>query len=223
MNHNLHTGQRSSRYSAHYEQRSSSRNSYNRYSGDSVNFGEGSTSPRMPKRSTKEEGWYKAISKEMGTPRSPTPILKNRNSFRSSNNRLTVDQIDRAPSPVGRPMSVLSQMSVESRNSSRANSPQPEVRRQRSVSPMYRSFSTKSVDFVGGPVSDMIINKKAYERAGQQEYYRGRDASKGKVSHNFRFRKERKNQEFHKITFPATPRSTWISGLLMALWIESHW
>lgn len=184
LNHNLHTGQRSSRYSAHYEQRSSSRNSYNRYSGDSMSFGAGSTSPRMPRRSTKEEGWYKAISKDMGTPRSPTPILKNRNSFRSSSNRLTVEQIDRAASPVGRPMSALSQLS-DSRQSSRANSPAPEAerRRQRSVSPMYRTFSTKSVDFIGGgPVSDMITNKKALERAGQQEYYRGRDSSKGKVS-----------------------------------------
>lgn len=181
LNQNLHTGQRASRYSSHYEQRSSSRNSYNRYSGDSMSFGGGS--PRMPKRSTKEEGWYKAISKDMGTPRSPTPILKNRNSFRSSSNRLTVEQLDRAPSPVGRPMSALSQMSVDSRCSSRANSPMPEIRRQRSASPMYRSFSTKSVDFAsGGPVSDMIANKKELERAGQQEYYRGRDSSKGKVS-----------------------------------------
>lgn len=146
--------------------------------------GGGSTSPRMPKRSTKEEGWYKAISRDMGTPRSPTPILKNRNSFRSSSNRLTVEQIDRAPSPVGRPMSALSQMSdVGSRSSSRANSPQPEIRRQRSVSPMYRTYSTKSVEFSGGgPVSDMIENKKYLERRGQQEYYRGRDSSKGKVS-----------------------------------------
>lgn len=156
---------------------------YNKYG----KFG-GTWSPRMPKRSTAEEGWYKSMSKEMGHPRSPTPILKRRNYQNYNNNNynssfLSVhEQRERSTSPIGRPLSVLSRSSAGSRAqspySSRAASP---TGRQRSMSP-YRTSSPKfDKSVIIGPVTDMVT-KRELERHGQQEYYRGRDATTGKVS-----------------------------------------
>lgn len=127
----------------------------------------GTWEPRMPKRNTLEDGWYRSISKEMGTPRSPSP----RRNFGSRN--LTIHQ--EYNSAIGRPVSALSRSSGGSAYSSRAGSPILKTRGNHS-----RSVSPKNV--VIGPVTEMIETKRELERHGQQEYFRGRDSRHGKVS-----------------------------------------
>jgi hypothetical protein len=127
----------------------------------------GTWEPRMPKRSTLEDGWYRSISKEMGTPRSPSP----RRNYGSRN--LTIHQ--EQSTAIGRPISALSRSSGGSAYSSRAGSPILKTRGSHS-----RSVSPKNV--VIGPVTEMIETKRELERHGQQEYYRGRDSRQGKVS-----------------------------------------
>lgn len=147
---------------------------YNKYG----KFG-GTSSPRMPKRSTNDEGWYRAISREMGHPRSvtptPMPILKHRDG--------------RSPTP----SRYLSNMSLRSscEHLSRPVSPMsisrpvsPYLVRNRSVSPTrsYREYSyspkhERSV--VIGPVTDMVTKQEHHSK--KQEYYRHRDAHQGKV------------------------------------------
>lgn len=132
----------------------------------------GTWEPRMPKRSTLEDGWYQSISKEMGVPRSPSPR-------RSVNRNLHIHQ--ESKTAVGRPLSVLSRSSGGSAYSSRAASPILKTRGSHS-----RSVSPKNV--VIGPVTEMIETKRELERHGQQEYFRGRDSRTGKVGDLFLLR-----------------------------------
>lgn len=136
---------------------------YNKYG----KFG-GTWSPRMPRRSTQDEGWYKEMSKEMGTPRSASP------------RKLTVPYMDnRASSPIGRPLSILSRSTIDSREASPVSSrgASPILRHKHSSS---RSVSPKSNrNVVIGPVTQMV---EARRQEGRQEYYRGRDSRTGKVS-----------------------------------------
>lgn len=131
----------------------------------------GTWSPRMPRRSTQDEGWYKEISKEMGTPRSTSP------------RKLNVPYLDvnRAPSPIGRPLSILSRSSMDSREGSPVSSrgASPILRNRYSSS---RSVSPKSnKNVVIGPVTQMVESSRKREQSGRQEYYRGRDSQTGKV------------------------------------------
>ena len=134
---------------------------YNKYG----KFG-GTWTPRLPRRSTQDPSWYKQIARDMGHPRSPTPILKHRSESRplsqasmySSTNEL------RPASPA------MSQ--------SRPYSPYL-LPRNRSMSPTRASspkHHEKSV--VIGPVTDMVTNER---REPKQEFYRYRDAQQGKV------------------------------------------
>ena len=127
----------------------------------------GTWEPRMPKRSTLEDGWYRSISKEMGTPRSVSP----RRNYGSRNLMIHQEQ----NTAIGRPISALSRSSGGSAYSSRAGSPILKTRASHS-----RSVSPKNV--VIGPVTEMIETKREFERHGQQEYFRGRDSRQGKVS-----------------------------------------
>jgi hypothetical protein len=84
------------------------------------------------------------------------------------------------PSGTGRPFSVLSKSPAASpyasRQGSRAVTPEPILRNKYAHS---RSVSPKNVHI--GPVTEMIEFKRELERAGQQEYFRGRDSRQGKV------------------------------------------
>lgn len=130
----------------------------------------GTLTPRLPRRSTNMDGWYRSISREMGHPRSPTPILKNRG-----------DSLSRA----------ASQTSINSyKHDLRAQSPplsnprpyspylMPEYNRNRSMSPARSASPKHEKSVVIGPVTDMVTNER-------QEYYKHRDAQTGKVRLRF--------------------------------------
>ena len=161
--------ERESRSSRRSEERSGSHRDYlyNKYG----KFG-GTWSPRMPRRSTEADGWYREISKDMGTPRSTSP------------RKLNPYLDNRASSPIGRPLSILSRSSGASREASPSSS--------RGVSPILRNkySSSRSVspksnkNVVIGPVTEMVESARRREQSGQQEYYRGRDSQTGKVCVN---------------------------------------
>ncbi|RWS06645.1 paxillin-like protein [Dinothrombium tinctorium] len=118
-------------------------------------------SPYTPVRSTAQKGWYKDMAKEMGIPRSITPILKQNVSGTS---RHSARPVSSSPprsassySPVSRPVS---------RPASRPTSP-----RFYATSPTRSVSPKREKSVVIGPVTEMVT---------KQEYFRYRDASRGK-------------------------------------------
>ena len=124
---------------------------------------------REPKTAVLEDKWYRSVERETSQRSvSPRPRSGTYTEF--------------GPSGTGRPFSVLSKSPgaspYSSRHGSRAASP---ILKNRYGSS--RSVSPKNVHI--GPVTEMIEFKRELERAGQQEYYRGRDSRQGKVRECF--------------------------------------
>jgi len=136
----------------------------------------GSRASRDAKTTSLENDWYKSISHETTqTHRSVSPRARPYSGYTGYTTHL-------APTATGRPFSVLSRSRsgspYSSRHGSRAGTPEPILKNRYSAG-YSRSVSPKNVHI--GPVTEMIEFKRELERAGQQEYYRGRDSRQGKV------------------------------------------
>lgn len=135
-------------------------------------------SPRPPKRTTEDKGWYKQMAAEMGTPRSVTPILKRRNIFEQDNSARSNLEQHNLTKRVLEELKKSSRMTSEFRtrpdsSMSRAYSYESE---SRSPTPRDRSMSPrreKNVS-IGGVTEE-------WESSGVQEFYPHRDAHHGKV------------------------------------------
>lgn len=139
---------------------------YSKYARKSDNYPDynKNLSPVEPRRNTSQKGWYAEISREMGTPRSITPILKQQFETGSTNKApsRSISPYSRTSTPI--PILVERDYSLSPRSYKKSSSISPS-RREKSV--------------VIGPVTEMVT---------KQEYFRHRDAGQGKVR-KFFFRK----------------------------------
>lgn len=110
-------------------------------------------SPRMPKRSTEEKGWYKSFCDEMGTPKNRQPYIFDANIS---------DVRYRSTSSLNRPYNYDYGNDYGSLN-----------RRSSSLKRHFSPKSEKSVEF--GPITEMVEKQ-------EQEFYSHRDARHGKVN-----------------------------------------
>ena len=133
----------------------------------------GSRSPsRKPQASQFDDAWY--IFEDANSTRSTSPGKLNVTQRYSGNT---------SPSPIGRPLSILSRSTCElgelSPQSSRSVSP---VMYSRHSAASSRSVSPKrNKSGAIGPFTEMMEAARRREGSGKQEYFRGRDSQTGKV------------------------------------------